>query len=514
MGEFYLFLTWFGVVSFWITSNSVQPTFIVLQLFPFFTVAGLSIGFFAFASVSGNTDYFLVSGAFCAPAIALLPGLLQKRYDPMMPMNLVAVSAVAMAIQMLYIVAQDNQRTRYFLKLGIANEDLSLGVLAIVIGITCTVVGYFCKIPTVPVSRLPLASSSNWSPLRLSFAITFLMLLSLVSVIIFVMSLGLSLESLQTISLSKKRGEYVDGLIITDSYFRWGASLTGMIFLLISAYAIKAPTLKNLTLLGFFGLLALPFPIFVSSRILLLLPFASVVFCIHYLLRRLSWWSILLFITIFVTIFVSLAAVRKAGGDFGGIMEIRAERYLDNFLGNRDLLDASKTALIMRAVPDRLPYQLGKTMVTWAVAPVPRRLWKDKPIIQPGTLIYRTVYHERSAPGGVPPGFIAELYLNGGWLFVLPGMFCYGVVLRTLYDSFTPVLCERNGLMLYIVLIVPLGLTLPRADVSTVVIDILRGLIVIIPLLAFLTSHNERHVLCDKPLTRRQIVSAGEQIQP
>lgn len=101
---------------------------------------------------------------------------------------------------------------------------------------------------------------------------------------------------------------------------------------------------------------------------------------------------------------------------------------------NRNQIELPKTAHILNAVPDDLPFQGGKTIARWVLAPIPRSLWPDKPVIPPGPEIGRAVYDQRVA--GVPPAMVAEWYWNFGWPGIVVGAFGLGMLLRWLQARF------------------------------------------------------------------------------
>ncbi|MCB1229924.1 MAG: hypothetical protein KDN19_06645 [Verrucomicrobiae bacterium] len=101
---------------------------------------------------------------------------------------------------------------------------------------------------------------------------------------------------------------------------------------------------------------------------------------------------------------------------------------------NRNQIELPKTAHILNAVPEELPFQYGKTIARWALAPIPRSLWPDKPVIPPGPEIGRAVYGQRVA--GVPPGMVAELDWNFGWPGIAVGSFGLGMLMRWLQARF------------------------------------------------------------------------------
>ena len=109
---------------------------------------------------------------------------------------------------------------------------------------------------------------------------------------------------------------------------------------------------------------------------------------------------------------------------------------------NRNQIELAKTAHIINAIPDKLDYQYGKTIAIWLVAPIPRSLWPDKPIIQPGPIIGNKIYDQRRA--GVPPAFIAEMFWNFHLPGVLIGSLLLGISMRFLHERFRPVRKEGN----------------------------------------------------------------------
>lgn len=108
----------------------------------------------------------------------------------------------------------------------------------------------------------------------------------------------------------------------------------------------------------------------------------------------------------------------------------------ESLILNRNQIDLFKTAHIVEAVPDELPYAWGGTVARWLLSPVPRAWWPDKPVIQPGPEIGSVVYGQRVA--GVPPGLVAEGYWNFSWPGALAFCWLTGVGMRALERRFRP----------------------------------------------------------------------------
>lgn len=100
---------------------------------------------------------------------------------------------------------------------------------------------------------------------------------------------------------------------------------------------------------------------------------------------------------------------------------------LDGIIYNRNFGDMQVTSHVINAIPDLLPYEYGRTILTWFVAPIPRSIWPEKPVVNVGPLIGTTLYGTTGS--GVPPGFVADFYLNFGVAGALLGSLVLGLVI-------------------------------------------------------------------------------------
>ena len=107
-----------------------------------------------------------------------------------------------------------------------------------------------------------------------------------------------------------------------------------------------------------------------------------------------------------------------------------ADGAVGTLVYNRNLADPSVVGHLYHAVPHSIPYQNGKTITTWALAPVPRSIWPDKPIVNFGPVIGSVIYGNPRS--GVPPGWVGDLYLNQGLPAVLLGSILIGWLLGQL----------------------------------------------------------------------------------
>ncbi|MCP5541599.1 MAG: hypothetical protein H7A53_04890 [Akkermansiaceae bacterium] len=132
-----------------------------------------------------------------------------------------------------------------------------------------------------------------------------------------------------------------------------------------------------------------------------------------------------------------MTLLRSERDDAGALSRLRFGRQaIDSLVLNRNQIELAKTAHIFHAIPDDLDFARGRTIAVWALAPIPRSLWPEKPVVQAGPEIGSSLYGQRVA--GVPPGFVAEMYWNFGVAGVAIGCLAFGMLLRYLDDTFRP----------------------------------------------------------------------------
>ena len=139
---------------------------------------------------------------------------------------------------------------------------------------------------------------------------------------------------------------------------------------------------------------------------------------------------------------------------------------------NRNFGDMQTTTHIIKAVPTVLPYQYGKTIAIWLLAPIPRAIWPEKPILHSGPLIGITLYGNNRS--GVPPGFVAEMYWNFALPGVLVGSLLLGLLLAYIRDAFVPYLRGRPVVtLIYAVGLARLGSYMFYGGVGTGAVQVL-----------------------------------------
>ena len=125
---------------------------------------------------------------------------------------------------------------------------------------------------------------------------------------------------------------------------------------------------------------------------------------------------------------------QQSEGGQGKYNPVTAVRLIsDAVILNLNFMEVPKAVNIIGSVPDQLPYSHGSTIYNYAVAPVPRSFWPEKPIIDSGVEVGLRVYSTDGS--AIPPGAIAEFYwaYGAGTLVVLS--FLLGFGLRRLFEA-------------------------------------------------------------------------------
>lgn len=115
-----------------------------------------------------------------------------------------------------------------------------------------------------------------------------------------------------------------------------------------------------------------------------------------------------------VTIRTALRLQSDEGGTFDAISEI-----IGNYIG-RNFVENGKTLLVIDSVPKILPFAYGQSYLDSILILIPRSLFPGKLTVNLDTIIGNSVFNcGVFGACAVPPGLIAESYLNFGLIWVI-----------------------------------------------------------------------------------------------
>jgi hypothetical protein len=405
----------------------------------------------------------LASMAAVLLLVLLVPLLGVREPEWLSSWNMLWYSAfVAVFLRAIYIsfdIPNEEIINRIFLA-DRPKEFLLWPMVVLIGGMATTALGYMLGPKTAGRTRLAVLRGDHWSERRLTLALVLLMAVAITGVVLFVKNtVGVLL--LENISahrgLARELSEYR-----AYGYLRLMASMSDLVCYLAWARMMMNRS-RRWRYRGFFLLAVLSslfFYAFTSSRGGVLIIFVNLT-AIAYFLRgkRLNFKLMLPFAVIGLYLLKVLTAIRE-----WGIEEAFARakfsplRLFDPIVFTTNLIDVSKTAHIMNAIPRLLDYQLGKTVALLALAWIPRDLWPDKPVVNVdntlGMAISGTTLYGSS---GLPPGIVAESFWNFGYPGIVVGCFLLGFLLRWVDTNFREHWRNRNAVLLYVLAFMQLG---------------------------------------------------------
>jgi len=164
-----------------------------------------------------------------------------------------------------------------------------------------------------------------------------------------------------------------------------------------------------------------------------------VIFISYYLLseKRISFRKALAFCVLFFVYIAGVGYLRGGGNvtidkwskfNFAGVFG----RFFSSS-GDLNIFDVFTKVII--SVPEKVPYQIGRTFLYLFVHPIPRIIWSGKPL-PTETLINRTIFAGSGpviAGSGYAYSMPGSCYIEGGIVGVFIGMFIFGLLCRILW---------------------------------------------------------------------------------
>jgi oligosaccharide repeat unit polymerase len=451
-----------------------------------------------FVSRSEREFLLLMFGVY-ALVVTSIPIFFSKGYHLFEPPTLIAgLTLTGVTAKLLYIVAIGQDRPYIVKRLLLFHEpgELIYGTGVVVVGLAAITAGYMMRLPAMGSPALFTPNLMPWRASRLYLLSGMLFLVSLLCFGAFVASEGISFSNSESLSAKRFSGEAgaAGNRINSVKYLLYrGAALCkfpfylGFVWLLSNRKSFVS-LLGLITIIAMMQSITLSFVMSSRSSIVLLLIDAMVM---YYLLRgklelRKVAWGVAAVVVLLV---VTIGQRSTTDQDTGALLE-------KTFAG-RDLLDVSKSAHIINAVPSVIDYRYGETLYGWLVAPVPRSMWEDKPMwAERGLFLMDKVYGDKGGRSGIPPGMLAEFYWNFGWTGVIVGMFAMGVLLRQIFLTFSLVSHSPTSVVIYTVVLTRLTIFSLGTDFGT---GFLKAGLDLVPLIAaFVLLSNGVRDLPDK----------------
>lgn len=445
---------------------------------------------------SADEAVFVLLGALCLVAAAL-PLLLRKKFHVFEPAVFASISVfIGATARSLYLIYTDNSEIILKLTDGLSFSELLPGASAAVLGLTSYSIGYLATGKRFRGCELPILSDRYWSDKTVLGLVVISSILAVIGLFLFLQTAGIQITTLSDVS--KKRVVEVDGAgtlhtVAALGYLR-AISLFGHVGFLVAvawaAYRFQdaSPrwkvTYSVLVASGFFVASAHPF--IASARTSVLILGLGVVIIFAYARGRLPWLKIVAVGALLLVIALIMLELRTLRA---GANELELQRGIfedgvlvgvfDGITGSGNFFPIARSGVIVDRVPERLDFQNGSTYLAILAAPIPRRIWPEKPIIAVGRIVRYEIWWDWAAAGGYPPGIVGEAFMNFGWVGVVVVPALLGFVVRLWYNSLLPGLGKsKSVLVLYAMMIWPVGQQMVQLNFSLALVNALTAAIV------------------------------------
>jgi oligosaccharide repeat unit polymerase len=366
--------------------------------------------------------------------------------------------------------------------LGQPPTILLKGIFAIYLGFICMLIGYSYPVKPLPDWSRKKIHNNEISYRKLIPVAVVFTVISIFVASIFFKKMGVNFSEINEVS-QKRHYKVAEGSYSALMYYRFFMDIIEPIFYIFIIYFIQTEK-SILSFLGIFtvflGILNMAYPFIESSRSQALYVLINAGLIIYFMKGQILWRQLLIVLAIGSVALVIMTSLRETHSKIRSQTAV-SKNPLVIMVTSLNFLGVDKTSQIIDKVPKKMRFQFGESLFLWVLAPIPRTMWPKKPEMTYGRVIGEKIYEKRdenSPGGGVPPGYIAELYLNFGYLGIVAGMFLFGVCARLFYDAFKRI---RNksiyGMIIYLLVFMPTALKLIGGDFSANIVKIFTSTI-------------------------------------
>ncbi len=383
--------------------------------------------------------------------------------------------------------------------LGRESKDFLIWPMVIVlVGLSCTTLGYLAGPKTPRKMRLRIFQSGHWNENRLWITFSVLLGLSWIGFYFFITNIigSIDLENLSaTRGLTNDLSEYA-----SYGYFRWMINLSDIACFLVAA---KMSTTRRIRLPDAVVFLlslgtSVCYYFYVQARGGIIVVAINILAVSYYLyggkrldVRKLSIKKAVISVPLAMFV-IRWMTILRPGAGFAQYdwLDLNPAQAFEPLIINTNGIDVSKTAHIMGALGRQLDFEWGWTLLNAFTMWIPRQWWPEKPI-NVDTMIGMTVFGGQTyGAGAVPPGLIAEMYWNFWIPGIIIGCFLVGYFLRIVFTQFSAYSNNRNVVLLYVLVFMPLGGAFMGSGFSSALISFLMSSLPLIVVLSFVNKRS------------------------
>lgn len=472
----------------------------------------LSIAFVIISVLSGMVAayYYTVSGdtSYLSVFLSALPLILvsigirfNQETDPVSPLYILFyLLFVSVFLKSLFLLFFDHWGVGLYKSLDSRGYDILLwGLIVTNLGCVSLLFGY---------TFLRKRSNYNWKNTRYrnhningqrtTFVLTITLIMAVLASAAFITSLNIWADILSGNISVKRTHEDSVGVMRRGSslgYLRlfgslWPQILIGVIWSYAAATRSKLDRL-NVALIVVTGMVSLVIPIVSSARLPAFQFLLVLLIIYHYYVRPVSVRGASLCAVVLLFALAWLGEIRQTQN----IFEQRNESVIDSqyrgvtrLLAGSYLMDIGKTSVIVDTFPDQISFLYGRSFILFAIAPIPRTIWPEKPSARISGYVGETVY-DRPDLAGIPPGLLAESYMNFGFVGVLLCFVLLGAIMSVAYRKL--VFSQRSPLsrLKYIYFVAIFMFILLTVDFTAAIVHLIVTAVAILFYSKLLFSH-------------------------
>lgn len=436
-----------------------------------FVVVPLIVGSLIFIGLflgNGDEDLLALAMSFLVVVPVSVIALLAERKDLFSPLNIftyiLIVSAPIFSLYVLYFADDWHAEYAVFWQEFV---DVSSGVLLIVFAFACLLFGYFNVKRKSNRSRV-LDDDAEYSVTKLRMVGVLVLLISIVAGFMFARDVNYVATLADNVLSKKSIHEATVGMSVRGSALtHWrllGISLPhGFLIVFMTLVWLRKIRAEGLdyALLSAIFFVSCFIPFIASTRTPIIEVLVVLAMLRHYLVKEVNLPK-LVAIGFAAMMVVGILGELRRNPD--KLVMVSVVTSIQSIVGASYFVDLGKTSIVVNRVPSTVDHLYGSSFVSIALAVVPRQLWPDKPVVRIGYFVGQEVIRLNNKTG-IPPGFIAETYLNFGYWGILPVFYLLGIFIRKIYN---PLLYQRNfrNTVTYVVGIVIISLSLLSTDLT------------------------------------------------
>jgi len=440
-------------------------------------VASLVMFVFGLVSDAPDGDLKLLAFSF-VPTLLMVAAIgIFRIKDTFHPLALISyILFLSVPLKTFFLLYLDEDGVGKYTSLGIYDVDILWGgIRVITVAIVALLAGY--GLHAVLGSKSAPSSVRDFRASSFRTAGLMAIATSAVAAILFINATG-AWGDLLSGRIFTKRYTEADGqtVVAAFTYLRiLGQTVPQVVFLggLNFILGSKLSSVFDKLILALLFAFSMIIPLISSSRLELAYLFIFITIFIHYYIRKIPTRTIVVLGVFLLATLTILGELRRTQGSYyGGEVEFGAHRIIEQTVGRAYFMDIGKTSAIVAAFPKDLDYLHGESLLKIFIAPIPRSLWPDKPLLALNKFVEDEVL-QRDTSSGVPPGFVGEMYMNFGYFGVIVGNLLVGIFMSIIYSKISNNNRNVNGVMLIIITVLT-AMTLYTVEITNFVSALFR----------------------------------------